>query len=291
MLNLIASDLYRITRPRGLRGSFWQYLVALVAVYGAITALFVVLQTPGFGGLGGGTLTVEVTHFASPSAYLASMLGGIVPLCVCFMMVELTLADFKQGFIKSVVSARRGRLSYFAGKLLFAGVLAAIVVATASLLVLISGLVFGVTFDHGEAPLALLGWCSGFWLNIWALAAFSLVLVYATRINPVSYICAFCYCVGTIPQLILGIAHALRSMLPALAPAAPVLETLAAWMPSTALGNLSGGSTLFMNTIDVFGRAKGLIALDPGLQAILTGIIWIALASALVLAIARRRDV
>ena len=25
MLNLIKSDLYRITRPRGLRGSLWQY--------------------------------------------------------------------------------------------------------------------------------------------------------------------------------------------------------------------------------------------------------------------------
>ena len=46
MLNLIKSDLYRITRPRGLRGSFWQYGIAIIVVYALITAMVMFANSP-----------------------------------------------------------------------------------------------------------------------------------------------------------------------------------------------------------------------------------------------------
>lgn len=40
MLNLLKSDLYRITRPRGLRGALWQYAGAVAAIFALVYMLF-----------------------------------------------------------------------------------------------------------------------------------------------------------------------------------------------------------------------------------------------------------
>ena len=120
MLNLIKSDLYRITRPRGLRGSFWQYGIAILAAYGLVMALVAFANSAMYQDMTGNTIGDVVTK-TSLTVYFADMLNGLVPLCVAFMAVEHSLAEFKNGYIKSVLSARSGRLSYIAGKVLFAG--------------------------------------------------------------------------------------------------------------------------------------------------------------------------
>lgn len=289
MLHLITSDLYRITRPRGLRGSFWQYGIALAAVYAAVIALMFFARSQTYAALSGNA--VIPSSFASPAAYFASMMSNIVPLCTCFMVVELALADFKQGFVKSVLSARQGRLSYFGAKILFAGVLTALVIALATVIIGICGVVGGFTFEAMDEPMALIAWFAGMWLNTWALAVASLILVYATRINPVSYIASFCLCMGAVSQLLFGLAYSSGGLLRFLAPIAPALETLAAWMPSTALSHLSMGSALFANATDLFGPSSQALTIDPGIQALATGIIWIVVAGGIVLAIACKRDV
>ena len=67
---------------------------------------------------------------------------------------------------------------------------------------------------------------------------------------------------------------------------------VATWMPSTALNNLSQGGQLFFNaSIDIWGEASRAFTVDPGIQAVLTGIIWIVAAGAVVLFISRKRDI
>ena len=123
-------------------------------------------------------------------------------------------------------------------------------------------------------------------------AALSLILVYATRINPVSYIGAWCFCVSVVPQALNGLAHSSGGLLRFLEPIAPLLETLSAWMPSSAISNLAeGGSRLLGSSIDIWDTTSRALTIDPAAQTLLTGIIWIALAAAAVLAIARHRDV
>ena len=294
MLNLIKSDLYRITRPRGLRGSFWQYGIAILAAYGLVMALVAFANSAMYQDMTGNTIGDVVTK-TSLTVYFADMLNGLVPLCVAFMAVEHSLAEFKNGYIKSVLSARSGRLSYIAGKVRFAGVLSALMIAFAALVALACLPVMAAghpTFATTEGPLEILGWFAGFWLNTWALAACSLILVYATRVSPVSYIGAFCLCASVVPQLLMGLAYSTGGILRVLQPIRPVLETLAAWMPSSALNNLSLGGQLFLNmSIDTWSETSYALTVDPGIQTVLTGVIWIAAAGAVVLAISRKRDI
>ena len=110
MLNTIASDLYRITRPHGLRGTFWQYTIAIATVYAAVTATFFFVRSSLFSDefQTSSTFVTTMTTFETPTSCLASMIGSIIPMCVSFMVVEQALADFKQGFVKSVLTARQG---------------------------------------------------------------------------------------------------------------------------------------------------------------------------------------
>ena len=296
MLNLIKSDLYRITRPRGLRGSFWQYGLALVVAYGFVAGLVVFANSPLFADMTGDVVTIgEVLTQRSITVYFADMMNGLVPLCIAFMAVEHALAELKSGYAKSVLSARSGRLSYIAGKIVFAGVLAALVLlfATVISLVCLPIMTGGhVAFSTSEGPLEIIGWFVGYWLNTWALSALSLVLVYATRVSPVSYIGAFCFTASVIPQLLMGLAYSSGGFLRFLEPLAPVFETLAVWIPSSALNNLSGGGQLFLNnSLEIWGPASRAFTIDPGVQTLLTGVIWIVIATVVVLAISRKRDI
>lgn len=297
MLNLLKADLYRITRPRGLRGSIWQYGIALLLVYVFIFAVFWLLNSPGvlYGTGGQGFNSPDFSSniaFTSPTNCLSEMMLGIVPLCVTFMTAELALSDFKNGFATSVISARRGRLSYFAEKILAAGMISALSIMATSVLVLAGAFVVGATFTQGETLASVAAWFLGAWLNCWALSALTLVLVYGTRVSPVSYIGAFCFCTSMVPQTLLALAASSGGVLRFLEPIAPALETLATWMPSSALGTLEqGGASIINAQVDLFEATSRAVAINPTAQVILTGVIWIVLASLAILAIARHRDI
>ena len=294
MLNLIKSDLYRITRPRGLRGSFWQYGIAILFAYGIVMALVAFANSQMYVDMTGGTIGNVVTK-TSLTVYFADMLNGLVPLCVAFMAVEHALAEFKNGYIKSVLSARSGRLSYIVGKLLFVGVLSALMIIFSMVVVLacLPAMTAGQpAFSTVDGPFEIIGWFVGFWLNTWALAVCSLILVYATRVSPVSYIGAFCFTASVVPQTLMGLAYSTGGILSVLQPIRPVLETLAVWMPSTALSNLSLGGQLFLNnSLGVWGETGYAFTIAPGIQTVLTGIIWIVVAGTVVLLISRKRDI
>ena len=292
MLNLIRADLYRISRPRGLRGSLWQYGLALIGVYAVVIGTMLFAKTQSYAEMSGGNVVEIPTDFASYTSYLANMMLAIVSLCVSFMVAENALQDFKFGYAKSVLSARAGRLSYFLGKVLFAGVVSAIVMVIAMVTVTAGAIIGGYTYAYVDGPLELAGWFAGFWLNTWAMAVITLVIVYATRVSPLSYIGAFILYTGVVPTFLRGLAHSSGGVLSVLEPFAPAFETLAAWMPTSALSNLeAGGRLFFLSAADVWGEASRAFVVAPGAQAILTGVIWIAIAGAVVLAIARRRDI
>ena len=120
----------------------------------------------------------------------------------------------------------------------------------------------------------------------------SLVLVYATRVSPVSYIGAFCFCFGTVSSLLSGLAFSSGGILRVMQPIRPVFETLAAWLPSSSLGNLKfGGGLFWMSPADVWGASSQALTVAPGVQALIAGVIWVAIPAAVVLLIARERDI
>lgn len=153
MLNLLKADLYRITRVHGLRGALWQYLGVCLAVYALLFGSFLMFDPSG-------DMIRSFTVFSAPSTMLGSMLGSLIPLFVCFFVVEHCLADFKEGFVRSLVPARTGRLSYFAERIVFAGVVTVIVFASLSLITLALGAVFGMRFETMDDPLAFIAWAA-----------------------------------------------------------------------------------------------------------------------------------
>lgn len=219
MLNLLKADLYRITRVNGLRGALWQYLGFCLAVYALLFGSFLMFDPSG-------DMIRSFTVFSAPSTMLGSMLGSLIPLFVCFFVVEHCLADFKEGFVRSLVPARTGRLSYFAERIVFAGVVTVIVFASLSLITLALGAVFGMRFETMDDPLAFIAW-----------AAASLVC----------------------------------------------------WVPSNLTNWLfAGGASSMAAGWGSIGAALPGTGLT---QAIVAPALWIAAASALVLAIGRKRDI
>lgn len=286
MLNLLKADLYRITRPRGLRGSLWQYLAVWAGIYIAIYLVFWMVA----GGFDFSTGAVtSLTTFASPSDMIGDMLSSVFPLFVCFFVVEHVLADFKDGFARTLVSARTGRLSYFAERIVFAGIVTVIVFCSLSLLTVVFGFAVDARFAAMDAPLAFLGWAVATCLNTWALAVISLVIAYATRIVHISYIAAFCIAGALVPEMLSLVAGLIQGYAPGLMGISDVLREFVCWMPSNLEMWLCGGG--------VQGMAAGWGALGAALpgtgltQAILAPVLWIAAAGAVVLAICRRRDI
>lgn len=282
MLNLLKADLYRITRVHGLRGALWQYLGFCLAVYALLFGSFLMFDPSG-------DMIRSFTVFSAPSTMLGSMLGSLIPLFVCFFVVEHCLADFKEGFARSLVPARTGRLSYFAERIVFAGVVTVIVFASLSLITLALGAVFGMRFETMDDPLAFIAWTAASCMNVWALAVLSLILVYATRIVPISYIGSFMLCSAIAPETLSLASGLIQAYAPGLVGVADVLSELVCWIPSNLTNWLFAGGASSM--------AAGWGALGAALpgagitQAIVAPALWIAAASALVLAIGRKRDI
>lgn len=299
MFNLLAADLYRITRPRGLRGTFWQYGIALAVVYAVVFGFVwfsgsdLLADLAGFSAEERAAAAIESAawlRFETPTAMLASFLGGIVPLCVGFMTVEHAFADFKEGFARSIVSARRGRLSYFAEKIVFTGIMALAFTLFAALMVALAAVPAGTTVERADGVLPALGWFAAFILNTWAIATAGLVVAYLFRKVPAGYIAAFLFEVGFVPgavQLLAGLARS--GLLRVLAPIAPVLDEIAYRMPSHLLDILGGGASALSGA-----ALGGLGEYVPGgfaTQALVDPLVWITLGALVIFAASRRRDI
>ena len=91
MLNLLKSDLYRITRPRGLRGALWQCAGAVAAIFALVYMLFWFITSGDFSAPD----CYLMKGYETPSAMLGAVTAGLVPLFASFLVVEHVLADLK----------------------------------------------------------------------------------------------------------------------------------------------------------------------------------------------------
>lgn len=291
MFNLLAADLYRITRPRGLRGSLWQYALVLLVVYAFFTGFNLLLRSPLLGLSARDVAELSNVTFDTPTAAIMCVGGGLVPLCTVFMTAETALADFKNGFIKTLLTAREGRLSYIAARILAAGIVSAIVIVLTCMFTAISCLLLSASFAQHDALPGALAWFTGLWLNTWALATLTLAVVYLVRAGGIVYGAGFCFYASFVPQALMLGSFAVSRFLPGFDAGTTALETLAAWMPSTAIRSLeNGGLALLDAGAGAWGSYANALTIDPAAQILLTGAIWIALASIVCLSAARKRD-
>lgn len=296
MLRLIRSDWYRATRIRGLRGSFWQYALVLAG----IAVLEIGLMRFGLsGGFGSAANIINMAEdmgvLRSPSEYLGTCLFGsysLLAFATSFGIIEQVFVDLTDGFGKTMVSSTRGRLAYFAEKVLFAGTWSAAFTLLSGALslggfALFVMIPFGLTFSVLDSIGGFILWILLAWLAAWVASAVPLAAALLTRNKLVTYGLIIGVLLGWIPVLLQALAFSAGGILNVLQPIAPALLALSSWMPSTVLHTITNGA-------DGLFAAAGM----PGTGALPTWgwmlgtcLIWLLLAGGAWIAAGRKRGV
>lgn len=296
MLRLIRSDWYRETRIRGLRGGFWQYALMLAG----FAVLEIGLMRFGLaGGFGDAANIINMAEdmgvLRSPSEYLGTRLFGsysLLAFATSFGIIEQVFVDLTDGFGKTMVSSTRGRLAYFAEKVLFAGTWSAaftLLFGALSLggFVLFVMIPFGLTFSVLDSIGGFILWNLLAWLASWVASVVPLAVALLTRSKLVTYGLIIGVLLGWIPVLLQALAFSAGGILKVLQPIAPALLALSSWMPSTVLHTITNGA-------DGLFAAAGM----PGTGALPTWgwmlgtcLIWLLLAGGAWIAAGRKRGV
>lgn len=296
MLRLIRSDWYRETRIRGLRGGFWQYALMLAG----FAVLEIGLMRFGLaGGFGDAANIINMAEdmgvLRSPSEYLGTRLFGsysLLAFATSFGIIEQVFVDLTDGFGKTMVSSTRGRLAYFAEKVLFAGTWSAaftLLFGALSLggFVLFVMIPFGLTFSVLDSIGGFILWNLLAWLASWVASVVPLAVALLTRSKLVTYGLIIGVLLGWIPVLLQALAFSAGGILNVLQPIAPALLALSSWMPSTVLHTITNGA-------DGLFAAAGM----PGTGALPTWgwmlgtcLIWLLLAGGAWIAAGRKRGV
>lgn len=296
MLRLIRSDWYRATRIRGLRGGFWQYALVLVG----IAVLEIGLMRFGLsGGFGSAANIINMAEdmgvLLSPSEYLGTCLFGsysLLAFATSFGIIEQVFVDLTDGFGKTMVSSTRGRLAYFAEKVLFAGtwsaaftlLFGALSLGGFALFVMIP---FGLTFSVLDSIGGFILWILLAWLASWVASVMPLAAALLTRNKLVTYGLIIGVLLEWIPLLLQALAFSADGILNVLQPIAPTLLALSSWMPSTVLHTITNGAG------DLFAAAgmPGTGALPTWSWMLGTCLIWLVLAGGAWIAAGRKRGV
>lgn len=297
MLNLLKADLYRITRPQMLRGEFYGYALALLAITILAVGFFWFTGTQFYHD----TLAEDPSDIIAASEYLPFMttpsiylgqlfvVGSFFSLIASFGVVEVMFGDLNGGYLKTIATTMRGRLAFVLERVLFAGVWTGIMLAIGAAFGLACLYAFGFSLSAVEDPGLLALWFAEVWLITWSVAVIPLGLALGTRVKPVSYFFAFAVATSSFSALLEGLIHSNGGLLRVLAPLAPAFRELAAWMPGTvcrALGET--GSAALMEPAN--GMLAGVLPGGFATQCVLVALLWIALGTAFACLVMRRRD-
>lgn len=306
MFNLLKSDFYRALRSVSL----WVCLGLLVVVIATVAFGMNWLCSPEFAQMVQSTLTEEnladmtdeekaqtradaqealaeaqtlnAKELASPTDLWANVFvdGGLLGL-LGSMFVALFLAqDFKSGFARNLPMDRRGRLSYFGEKLLFAAIVQALFLAVA--VVAASGLFGALGFSYLSADsvggVAL--WLLLTWLVACAYAFIVAWLVWLLRTDTVGVVAAIMVSTGAAGAIA---AYLLTYFSRGIA----WLGAVPPWMLVSAFTDLRHGAAgLFEGT-----PIPALPLVNPTGQVLLLCSIYIALSLVIVFAACRKRDI
>lgn len=262
MLNLLRMDLYRIRKSK----STYICLGILLATVAIIYFLFYLMFLPNGQVIAHnmGMMTIpEITEAKDMFQEMdilvvfrqACMDGGFFPLVLSVLFTVFICADFKNGFIKNIMSVHINRWNYITSKILAFGLvdfiyLAVIYIFTFLLNVLIGGLI----------PYTSLGSVLFYLIQAWVLTMGMLALILFvcmfTRNLTAGILTAVFIASGaivTVLSLILGLFHA------------------NGWLKYTLYMSLSNAAAVYKSPADLSGVFTGVIFFI--LYTVLAGII------------------
>ena len=307
MFNLLRADLWRFFNTSRLRGQFWSYLAGIVALALLMFGLISFTSSDAYASLANTMDSEAVAEDLGVPAFLSSVTsmladtfisGGLFALLCSLCAAECALSDLKAGYLKNIVSSTRGKLAYFAEKLVFCSVTSAVLLLTLTASCLLCALAFQI--PPAEEPVArILGWLALTWLNGCAFAFLATAAVWIVRNPAMAYIWAIILSTGVLRELLMGLAYSSGGVLRVLQPVAPVLKGISSWMPSAGMQLLgNGGAVLDMpmavDGVSIFEHVNAAGTVHPccaSVQVLIISVAWMAIATALGLTVAQKMDV
>lgn len=306
MLNLLRSDLYRLVRQL----QFWVLAGIAVVLCVLVAALLAWVASPDFADYvnrqaseqmaepiseaeraeiatetreamdDSSTLNGKVLPSLTHTWAQTFLTGGALGIIGSMVVVLLLVADFKGGFIRSLVMDRRGRLVYYAEKLVLVGIVQAIFVAVFAVATVASFAAYGFTYEAPDPIADAVLWLALTWLVACAYALIAACVIWLTRSEWAGAACAVVVSAGIAGALVASVAELLAARAPWLMDA-PYL------MLYGCVHLLGEGASPLLQA----GRAVPLLGLPPVGAILVVTFAYIAICVAVTLGVCRKKDI
>lgn len=252
MLNLLRMDLYRIRKSK----STYICLGILLATVALIYFLFFLMFLPN-----GQEIALKMGMMTFPEMKEAKdmfqemdilvvfrqacMDGGFFPLVLSVLFTVFICADFKNGFIKNIMSVHINRWNYIVSKILAFGIVDLIYLAVIYLFTFLLNLLIGGLIPYTSFSSVLFYLIQAWALTMGMLALILLVCMFTRNIT-VGILTAVFVASGaivTILNFVLGLFHA------------------NGWMKHTLYMSLSNATAVYQSPADLSGLLTGMIFL------------------------------
>lgn len=224
----------------------------------------------------------EMRTFDSPLDMLGDSLvsGGLLGALVALVVALFFASDFSTRFVRNLPLDRRGRASYYGGRLVLVGLIALYFLAVGCLVSIGGFLLAGFTFAALNSVAEVVAFVGLSWLCVTAYGCMTAVLVWVSRSAGAGV--AFALVVAT------GIAGTLvGSLLQNLGMALPVLAQIQPWLLATCMNH-----DLALPAASLLAAPEGsVLGMPLAVQIALVGVFWVAVSAAVSLGALRKRDV
>lgn len=224
----------------------------------------------------------EMRTFDSPLDMLGDSLvsGGLLGALVALVVALFFASDFSTRFVRNLPLDRRGRASYYGGRLVLVGLIALYFLAVGCLVSIGGFLLAGFTFAALNSVAEVVAFVGLSWLCVTAYGCMTAVLVWVSRSAGAGV--AFALVVAT------GIAGTLAgSLLHNLGMALPVLAQIQPWLLATCMNH-----DLALPAASLLAAPEGsVLGMPLAVQIALVGLFWVAVSAAVSLGALRKRDV
>lgn len=297
MLKLLKSDWYRIVRSP----SFWGFLAVAVVAICLVAGLLHWISSPEFSVMVNESIMEEGQITSQEKAELETdiaeatplndrvidapthlwaqtfLTGGLLAILGTLFIAMFLVSDFRDGFIKNLVTDRRGRRIYYLEKILLIGLIQAFYLILCTLVTTGAFAAFGFTFN-AESFQGMVLWLFLTWLTMYAYAMIVACLVWATRSGWVGSLAALLISSGVIGAILVQVLQLLER-------GWAFLEVLPPWMLVNSTQLLGTGSASLL-TAD-----GGALWSLPAVHIVLVAVLYLAVTSVITFAVLRRRDI
>lgn len=241
MLTLLRSDLYR---ARCAGNSTIKYLIFYIVLICLNYLLFAVIRSPfmefvmdimGFPGI---SSDIPVATSASITYYWGSNFVALSVFMSSLLILRTIYDDEDGGFIRTLMGSRYDKFSYYAEKLILAGVIAAVFLGIGVLMTTLGTIAVGFSFTADDSISFIVTWLVTVWVTSWAMGALTCLIMFVTHSTGAGWIAVFVIFSGLVEKILVDMTST-----PDLMAFHRGLTIVTTWLPSYNIELLCNGIT------------------------------------------------